>query len=152
MPVPFGFSVGDFLVVTDLTWRVVQALRETSAAVPEVRSLLEILNSFHRVISICQTLAFDWNQLQDGQITISERSVENGINHQLRLCREKLEQLAKTIEPYTRACMKQKGTRTTRDKMTKVKWIFKKEEAENLQQDLGTHVQALEAFTSALGV
>jgi hypothetical protein len=48
--------------------------------------------------------------------------------------------------------MKQKGTRTTRDQMTKIKWIFRKEEAENLRRDLLTHFYALEAFTSALGV
>jgi len=152
MPVPFGFSVGDFLAVTELTWKVVQALRETAGSVPEVRLLLETLTSFQRAISTCQTLALEWAQLRDGEITIAERSVENGVNHQLRLCREKLDRLAKTMEPYTRSLMKQKGTRTTRDQMTKIKWIFRKEEAENLQRDLLTHVYALEAFTSALGV
>jgi len=78
--------------------------------------------------------------------------VENGVNHQLLLCREKLERLAKTIEPYTRSRMKQRGTRTSRDQMNKIKRILKKEDAEPLQRDLLIPIQGLEAYTSTLGM
>jgi len=152
MLVPFGFSVGDYLVVTELTWKVVLALRESAGSVPEVRSFLETLTAFQRVISTFQAPALEWTQLQDEEITIAEKSVENGVNHQLWLCCEKLERLAKTIEPFTRSCMKQKGTRTSRDQMNKIKWILKKEDAEPLQRDLLIHIQGLEAYTSTLGM
>jgi thermostable 8-oxoguanine DNA glycosylase len=78
--------------------------------------------------------------------------VENGVNDQLRLCCEKLERLAKTIEHYTRSCMKQRGTRTSRDQMNKKKWILKKEDAEPLQRDLLILIQGLGAYTSTLGM
>jgi len=152
MPVPFGFSVGDFLAVTELTWKVVHALRENEGAVHEVQAILETLMSFQRAIFTCQTLALEWSQLSDGEITLPERSVVNGVNHQLKLCREKLDALAKRIEQYTRSFMKQVGTRTTKEQLFKLKWMFKRDEVESLQRDLTTHIQGLETFITTLGM
>lgn len=60
MPVPFSFSVGDFLAVTELTGKVVQAWRESVGSAPGVRSFLETLTAFQRAISTCQALAVEW--------------------------------------------------------------------------------------------
>ncbi|KAF8244107.1 hypothetical protein K440DRAFT_663648, partial [Wilcoxina mikolae CBS 423.85] len=149
---PFGFSVGDFLAVSKLTWDVVHALRENAGSIQEVQAILEALMSFQRAISTCQTLALEWSQLSDGDVTLPERSLVNGVNHQLKLCHAKLERLATRIEQYTRSFMKQSGTRTARDQFVKLKWMFNKAEAESLQRDLVTHVQGLEAFISTLGI
>jgi hypothetical protein len=148
----FGFSVGDFLAVMELTWKVTQALRESAGAVHDVKNILETLMSFQRAISTCQTLALEWSQLADGDTSLPERSLVNGINHQLKFCRERLLKLSTKLEPYTRALMKQKGNRTARDQLYKVKWIFSREEAEHLQKDLSVHVQGLERYITELGM
>jgi hypothetical protein len=148
----FGFSVGDFLAVMELTWKVTQALRESAGAVHDVKNILETLMSFQRAISTCQTLALEWSQLADGDTSLPERSLVNGINHQLKFCRERLLKLSTKLEPYTRALMKQKGNRTARDQLYKVKWIFSREEAEHLHKDLSVHVQGLERYITELGM
>jgi hypothetical protein len=152
MAVPFGFSVGDFLAVMELTWKVTQALRESAGAVHEVKTILETLMSFQRAISTCQTLALEWMQLNSGEISLPERSLVNGINYQLKICRERLDKLSAKLEPYTRALMRQKGNRSARDQLYKVKWIFTREEADRLQKDLSIHVQGLERYIAELGM
>jgi hypothetical protein len=156
MPVPFGFSVGDFLAVMELTWKVTQALRESAGAVHDVKTILETLMSFQRAISTCQTLALEWMQLTsgdgDGDTSLPEQSLVNGINYQLKFCRERLLKLSEKLEPYIRALMKQKGSRTARDQLYKVKWIFSREEADRLQKDLSVHVQGLERYITELGM
>jgi hypothetical protein len=152
MPVPFGFSVGDFLAVMELTWKVTQALRDSEGAVHDVQTILETLMSFQRAISTCQTLALEWMRLSDADASLPERSLVNGINYQLKFCRERLLKLSAKLEPYTRALMKQKGTRTTWDHLHKVKWIFSREEADSLQKDLSIHVQGLERYIAELGM
>jgi hypothetical protein len=152
MACPFGFSVGDFLAVMELTWKVTQALRESAGAVHEVQTILGTLMSFQRAISTCQTLALEWSQLADGDASLPERSVMNGINHQLAFCRERLFKLSTKLEPYTRALMKQKGNRSAHDQLYKVKWIFSREEADRLQKDLSIHVQGLERYITELGM
>jgi hypothetical protein len=155
MPVPFGFSVGDFLAVMELTWKVTQALRDSKGAVHDVQTILETLMSFQRAISTCQTLALEWTRLSDGDgdaSLLGERSLVNGINYQLTSCRKRLLELSKKLEPYTRALMKQKGNRTARDHLYKVKWIFSREEADHLQKDLSDRVQGLERYIAELGL
>ncbi|KAA8904860.1 ankyrin repeat-containing domain protein [Sphaerosporella brunnea] len=153
MPAPgFGFSVGDFLAVLDLIWKVTQALSESAGAVHSVQTILETLMSFQRAISTCQTLALEWSQLVGGDATIPERSLVNGIQHQLKFCRERLLKLLAKLEPYTRAFMKQRASRTARDQLYKVKWIFTREEVDNLQKDISIHVQGLERYITELGI
>jgi hypothetical protein len=152
MPVPFGFSVSNFLAVSKLTWDVVHALRENAGSIQETQAILKTLMSFQQAISTYQTIALEWSQLSCGDVTLPERSLVNGVNHQLKLCHEKLERLTARIDQYTWSFMKQFGTRTARDQLVKLKWMFNKTEAESLQRDLVIHVQELEAFISALGM
>jgi hypothetical protein len=65
----------------------------------------------------------------------------NDINHPLKFCHERLTKLSAKLEQYTRAMMKQKGNRTVRNQLFKVKWIFTSEEADRLQNDLSIHVR-----------
>jgi hypothetical protein len=150
MAVPSGFSVGDFLAVADLTWRIVQALKEGGGSVPEVQAILETLILFDRTITTCRTLVLEWAPLSSVQVTISESSIINGVNYQLKLCRQKLTILSKEIEPYTRSFMKQPNSRTCRDHLRKIKWLFRKEDAEKLQKDLLVHIQGPDMFVTSL--
>ena len=56
MAVPFGFSIGDFIATIGLASEVINALRETSEAVPEFEGLLDQFNSFSFIFSRLQTL------------------------------------------------------------------------------------------------
>jgi hypothetical protein len=154
MAAPFGFSVGDFLAVMELIWTVAQALQESAGAVHEVQTILETLMSFKKAIMTCETLALEWMRLSNGNgdASLPERSLVNGINYQLKFCRERLLKLSTKLEPYTKALMKQKGNRTARDHLYKVKWIFSREEADRLQKDLSIHVQGLERYIAELGL
>jgi len=154
MPVPFGFSVGDFLAIIKLIWDLRAALSETTGSIQEVHSFLLTLFSFQRSISTCQALALEWQQLYDEctETSTAERSVVNGINYQLTICREKLETLVDKTQPYTWSFMKQRGSRAVNDHVRKVRWMFAKDEVVRLQSDLATHVNGLEHLTSALGM
>ncbi|CCX12303.1 Protein of unknown function [Pyronema omphalodes CBS 100304] len=46
--------------------------------------------------------------------------------------------------------MKQPNSRTCRDHLRKIKWLFRKEDAEKLQNDLLVHVQGLTMFVTSL--
>lgn len=152
MSVPFGFSVGDFLAVIKLIWDLPEALSESAGSIQEVHLLLVTLFSFQRLISTCQAFALEWQQLYDkcAETSTPERSVVNGINHQLAVCRAKLEKLVGKMQPYTWSFMKQRGSRSVRDQVRKVKWMFAKEELVGLRSDLATHVDGLEHLTAAL--
>jgi hypothetical protein len=134
----------------DITWKVAQALSESAGAVHNVQNILETLMSFQKAITTCQTLALEWTQLAKGDASLPERSLVNGINHQLKFCQERLTKLSAKLEPYTRAMMKQKGSRTARDQFFKVKWIFTREEAISLQKDLSVHVRGLQSYIKVL--
>jgi hypothetical protein len=145
MAVPFGFSIGDFTAVISITWKVIQSLREVGGSIPEVQAILETLLLFNRTITTCQTLAMEWVPLSTGH----EKSIINGVNHQLKLCQQKLNVLSTELHPYTRFFMRQTQSRTCKDHRMKIKWLFKKEDAEKLQRELMIHVQGLEtSFTS----
>jgi hypothetical protein len=52
---------------------------------------------------------------------------------------------------YTRVFTKNPSSKTARDTLFKVKWLFKREEVEGLVQDLRCHIHGLEVFTIELG-
>jgi hypothetical protein len=56
--------------------------------------------SFQKAITTCQTLALEWTQLAKGDASLPERSLVNGINHQLKFCQERLTKLSAKLEPY----------------------------------------------------
>ncbi|KEF62858.1 uncharacterized protein A1O9_00831 [Exophiala aquamarina CBS 119918] len=64
MPIPFGFSVGDFLTVIDLTAKIVGALSDAGGASTEYQHALIEIEGFQRVINIVSKLSPTENNLE----------------------------------------------------------------------------------------
>lgn len=92
MPVPFGFSVGDFLAVISLAIKICQALDESSDVLREFQDIRQELRSFNHVVEGLE------NAISKGY-AISERSAEK-LHDVLKGCTQALNEFQDFLSSY----------------------------------------------------
>lgn len=92
MPIPFGFSVGDFITLISLAIKICQALDEFSDALKEHQDVRQELQSFRHAVEGLE------NAVSRGY-AISERSAEK-LHDILRGCTQALNEFQDFLSSY----------------------------------------------------
>lgn len=92
MPIPFGFSVGDFITLISLAIKICQALDEFSDVLKEYQDVRQELQSFHHAVEGLE------NAVSRGY-AISERSAEK-LHDILRGCTQALNEFQDFLSSY----------------------------------------------------
>jgi hypothetical protein len=78
MPVPFGFSVGDFITCIDLIRNVVAGLEESSGAAAEYRTLINELKILKSTLSAIKDMKLD-NETDATKLKAAAVQIESSI-------------------------------------------------------------------------
>jgi hypothetical protein len=119
MPVPFGFSVGDFVAMAGIVWRICQALKESSEDSAEFRGVQLELQSFHRAL-----LSLD--RLLRGGIVLPEDDIDS-VQAVFGDCRSLLLGFEKHVQRYmasSPSARRDRGVQALVGFRKKVEWSF----------------------------
>ncbi|KAH0545424.1 hypothetical protein FGG08_000565 [Glutinoglossum americanum] len=116
MPVPFGFSVGDFVAVAGLVWKLCQALDESSEDTEEFRKVQLELLSFHSAIIGLEQLICTGAILSEEQVARIKNVLEN--------CRRPISEFEKHTEKYKAGPADGDGVQAIGKLRKRVQWTF----------------------------
>ena len=148
MPVPFGFSVGDFVSLGELIYRIILALGDRRGSCADYQNLIDSLNSLMRCLrttsAVFLTYSFDYN----AGLGNLDPSVVNGIRHELACCKKLLEDFLCVSLKYTNSLLPGRETSSIKREWRKIAWsIFRREDVKTLDRNLQTHVQAFQLYS-----
>ena len=126
----FGFSVGDFIAVTQLIADVIKSLRETGGAKSEYRELLRELDGLQCALSHLKSLS----SRNPGQTLES-------IKYAALSCRKAIEDFLGKISKYDGSLAEQNTSGPIKRTAHKLRWTFgRKNEIQRLQSYLNIHI------------
>ncbi|KAI0429248.1 hypothetical protein F5Y09DRAFT_264080 [Xylaria sp. FL1042] len=169
MPVPFGFSVSDFIAVAGLVHDIIRAISEHNGAVAQYQSCVSTLKSLHSCIcAIKEGLKF----AQDvSNVDLHEVALLNGLRYEMSICRDLLNAFLDSTYKYTASLLPSGQARKLNEAQDvislfrlgkasvtrleaawkKVSWaVFRKEDVRKLEKDLQGHLEALHLYLSSL--
>lgn len=148
MPVPFGFSVGDFLAVGDLARKIAIALDESRGATAEYKALCELLLSLNRSLHATSAIFFSSNKGGRGS---SNQALLNGIAFELRCCKQLMDEFLKASRKYTESLLNGNPGRRFKDEWRKITWsLYRTDDVKKLQANLQGHMTAFQMYTFAI--
>ncbi|KAF2967256.1 hypothetical protein GQX73_g6345 [Xylaria multiplex] len=168
MPVPFGFSVGDFIAIASLVYEIIRVIDERHGAGAEYQSCVSTLRSLHSCISAikeCLRLAQDVPNLE-----LHEVALINGLRYEIGFCRNLLNEFLDSTYKYTASLLPSSkaqafkaqaalsdvpigkaSTKRLEKTWKKLSWaVFRKEDVRKLERDLQSHLKALHLYLSSL--
>ena len=141
----FGFSVGDFLAVGQLTVKIVASLRESGGAKTEYQNLIRELESLHHALQHLDKL----------QANTRSTSSLDSIKYAALSCRRPLEQFLSKIQRYDKSLgvWAKKDANPFKGTVDKVRWAFgQTNEIHKLQSYLNVHVATISMLLAEFGL
>ncbi|KAJ6032237.1 hypothetical protein N7540_002969 [Penicillium herquei] len=141
----FGFSVGDFLAVGQLTVNIVASLRESGGAKTEYQDLIRELESLHYALQHLDKL----------QSKTGSSSSLDSIKYAALSCRRPLEEFLGKIQRYNRSLdvWAKNETNAIKGTLDKVRWAFgQKDEIQKLQSYMNVHVATINMLLAEYGL
>lgn len=129
----FGFSVGDFLAVGQLTVNILASLRESGGAKSEYQDLIRELESLHYALQ----------RLDKLQAKPGSSSRLDSIKYAALSCRRPLEQFLSKIQRYNRSLgvWAKNDTNSFKGTVDKIRWAFgQRDEIHKLQSYINYRV------------
>lgn len=84
----FGFSIGDFLAVSDLAQRIAKALEGGRGATTEYKSLCELLLSFNRALYTASAVFFHQRSNRASNTVVGpDNAPLNGLRYEIECCK-----------------------------------------------------------------
>jgi hypothetical protein len=114
MPIPFGFSIGDFIAVGSLITDITCSLREVGGSKSEYQELLRELESLQHALSHLDKL----------QVGGSSPVDLDSIKYAALSCRRPLEQFLANIRKYDKSLGVWNERGRLRSAADKVRWAF----------------------------
>lgn len=146
----FGFAVGDFVACLMFIKEICQALDASTGSSSEVKQLVERLDSLGRAIFSCEFLCQQWDMLDIApESKLAGTTMIDGIRSERESCTRELEAFKDSLKPYTDAFVEGHGLAIVRH-AKKIAWLFRKDDAANLERSIDGHLKALNLHTSAL--
>ena len=134
MPVPFGFSVGDFLAVADLAFKITILLLEIKGVSASYKRLIADLKLTTQALNHV-------GQLQS--LNTLPIAAKNAVSHGLSCCRRDLERLMEIVQKY----------RSGFHMFQKVKWvILESEDVNKLRDNICRSICQINLVLSAIGL
>ncbi|KAF8543027.1 hypothetical protein BDD12DRAFT_875385 [Trichophaea hybrida] len=169
MPVPFGFSLGDFIAVADLASKISKALSEVRGSQAEYKDLVELLDSLNN------SLRFVHNFLISSSSTAGfpppDVALLNGLRYQLDKCRDLMTSFLEESRKFTESFIRAGTSNVSPEKkkwgipnwkfrqdcmikeLRKIQWsMYNAEDARNLEHRLKSHVNAFEIILIAISL
>jgi hypothetical protein len=138
MPVPFGFSVGDFVSCIGLVRKVIAGLEESPGATAEYNSLVNELKILKSTLSAIKDLKVD-NETDSTKLKAAAAQIESSIEAFL----SKIYKYDSSFRPST--------TRKLRDNLRKVQWVlFSKEDVKKFQAEIQGQTVFLQLYMTRL--
>lgn len=142
----FGFSVGDFLSVGSLAYRIITALGDSRGSKAEYKGLISVLSSLQHTVNIVSTHFI--GLVNSGGV---DAALCNGIKHQLGLCTAAMEEFLHSSQKYTESLLPNDRRMNFRDEFRKITWcLFKKDDVQKLHSTLERHIQAFLMLANAV--
>lgn len=148
--VEFGFSLGDFVAVGDLVFRVTKALKERGGSSDDFTRLTTSLDSLLRCLRVTSAIILELSFDRRSGSAEPEPSVLNGIKHALEECQKLLRSFLKASENYTLTLLPQSKRYSLSREWSKIKWLTCERDVKRLERDLNLHVQAFQVYSMAI--
>ena len=147
MPVPFGFSVGDFFTLTQLIAKVIRALGDSRGSEHEYQSLVQKLLSLLRAIHLAEETALRCASAHSQDHSLS--APLNGIAREREICCKLIEDFLARSEKYTVPFIHKFGGAKAFKKIT---WLFHSKDVSDLERDLRAHTDAIHIYICGMGL
>lgn len=135
----FGFSVGDFITVGSLAYRVITALSDNRGSRAEYKELTSVLSSLRQTLNVVATHFLELASSGDVDVALY-----NGLRHQLGLCTAAMEDFLLSSQKYTESLLPDDRKRSLRKEFRKISYcLFKGDDVQKLYTSLQRHIQAL---------
>jgi len=132
MPVPFGVSVGDFLVCLDLIKTVVESLQEAHGSATQYRSLVASLDSLEIAL------------MRVRDVKILDPSLNMALQRVAIRCRGSLSTFLGKVEKYEPSLRVGGSASCFKDGIRKIQWaMYAKEDVAFFHDEISGHVQAI---------
>ena len=146
----FGFSIDDFVTCLTLVKNLVEAVKDSTGSVSELKSLLQTLQALNEAVINSQIVHLQWEALiVNPTFRKNSLAMINGMEFARQQSKKLLEEFIESLQPYTDAFIKSDGKIVFRN-WRKIKWQFQKDETGKLEQDLNRNLEALRIYTDAL--
>ena len=105
MPIPFGFSIGDFITVGTLAIKIIGIINNQGAVTADLRRLVETLWSFENICKRAYRIGEKWQQHRRVRRPGDDPTC-NGLVHEVKICKELLEEVYELLDTYTQSMLR----------------------------------------------
>ncbi|KAF8245617.1 hypothetical protein K440DRAFT_402230 [Wilcoxina mikolae CBS 423.85] len=160
MPVPFGFSFGDFLAVAELAHAVSRALNDSLGSQQDYRTLIELLDSVHVSLRTVSTFVVSSSAATSG-ISPPDPLLLDGLRTHLSCCQKLMKDFLDSSKEYTNSIGRAGLTTQKKDlgdwsavkEWKKIKWaLYRAEDARNLEHRLKSHVNLFQVYMMGISL
>jgi len=151
MAVPFGVSIGDFITLGDVAYRVILALQQTRGSCADFRNLISSLSSLNRCLQTTSAVFLSHSFNHGAGMDRPDDAVVNGIVHEIVCVRKLLENFLISTRKYTESLLPEQLRRRAKGEWRKITWsLCRTADVCQLQRDLQLHLQAFHLFAFTL--
>lgn len=148
MPVPFGFSIGDFIAVAELARDIAKALDDSRGSRAGVARLIALLYSLDRAIQVASGIFLSSSRTAN-RGNFANAGPLNGMSYEADRCKRLMEEFMESSRKYTEALQNGRGS-NLKQSWRKITWcLFKEQDVNQLHDNLQTHIHAFEIYASA---
>ncbi|KAI9810302.1 MAG: hypothetical protein M1827_006352 [Pycnora praestabilis] len=141
MPIPFGFSVGDFIAGIDLIRELIAALNESTGSASEYQAVIHELRSLQSLFKHLESLRLKDDLKAQGQ----------AVGEEVRACERTIKLFLGRVAGYDPFLRKDGSGVKWRDGLWKLKWCrLRREDVERVQMLVQGHVAALQLQISLI--
>jgi hypothetical protein len=106
----FGFSIDDFVTCLTLVKNLVEAVKDSTGSVSELKSLLQTLQALNEAVTNSQIVHLQWEALiVDPTFRKNSLAMINGMEFARQQSKKLLEEFIESLQPYTDAFTKSDG-------------------------------------------
>jgi hypothetical protein len=132
MPIPFGVSIGDFIVCAELIRTVIESLKDAHGSSSQYRGLLHSLQSLESGLNWVRDI-----QAHDPALSIALHEVAIK-------CRISLSTFLAKVEKYQPSLKLGGSTNCLKDSIRKIQWaVYAKEDIAHFEAEINGHVHAV---------
>jgi len=144
MPVPFGFSIGDFLAAGELIHRINAGLKNVGGAKSEYKNLAKTLDSMGRVLRI-MSIIFQRVEL----VQQIDNTFFNSLRHEIRTCQDLMEEFLESSEKYSKTLLASTPGINLKLEWSKVTWTlsYRSEDVRKLHENLQAHFAVIQFYS-----
>jgi hypothetical protein len=151
MVVPFGISIGDFIAVGDLAYRVIRLLQESRGSCVDYRCLISSLSSLNRCLQTTSAVFLGHSFNHGMGLNRLDDAVVNGIIHETACVRKLLEDFLIASQKYTESLLPEQLKQSVKGEWRKIKWTLSSTgDVLRLHRDLQSHIQAFQLYAFTL--